>query len=225
MTRLARVVVPGLPHFVAQRGNRDLEVFFTEGDYQAYLADLEVSCAKSGTQVWAYALLPSRVAFILLPGHRDGLRGALAEAHRRHARRINERQGWNGHLWQERFQSFPIDESRVVACAQYIEQAPQRAELASRAGSWPWSSARAHLAAADDRLARVAPLLTRHPDWAGLLAERPERAFLETVREHARSGRPLGPPAFVEEMERRTGRKLAPGRRGRPRKNPDGGRD
>ncbi len=218
MSRLARVVVPGVPHYVIQRGNRDLEVFFAEADYQAYLVDLEVSCGKAGTQVWAYGLMPSRVEFILLPGDEDGLRAALAEAHRRHARRINQRQGWNGHLWQERFQSFPLDESRLVACAQAIEQAPQRADLVSRAGSWPWSSARAHLAAADDRLVRVAPLLTRHPDWVGLLATRPRGDTLESLRRHARSGRPLGPPAFVAEMERRSGRKLAPGRRGRPRK-------
>ena len=218
MSRLARVVIPGVPHFVAQRGNRDLEVFFNEGDYQTYLASLEASCVKAGTQIWAYSLLPNRVLFILLPRGSDGLRGALAEPHRRHARRINERLGCNGHLWQERFQSFPVDESQLAACAQYIEQAPQRAELATRANAWPWSSARAHLAAADDRLVRVAPLLARHPDWVGLLATRPSRVLLETVRRHARSGRPLGPPEFVAEMERRTGRKLAPSKRGRPRK-------
>ena len=218
MSRLARIVVPGLPHYVAQRGNRDLEVFFGEGDYQAYLADLAASCAKAGAQVWAYCLLPSLVQLILLPHGADGLRAALAEAHRRHARRINRRQGWNGHLWQERFQSFPIDESQVVACAQFVEQAPLRADLASRAGNWPWSSARAHLAAADDRLVRVAPLLSRHPDWAGLLSSQPEARLVESLQRHARSGRPLGPPDFVAGLERLTGRRLAPGRRGRPRK-------
>ena len=73
MSRLARIVVPGVPHYVAQRGNRDLEVFFGEADYQRYLADVAEACAKAGTAVWAYCLLPNRVHFILLPRSADGL--------------------------------------------------------------------------------------------------------------------------------------------------------
>ncbi len=38
MSRLARIVVPGVPHHVTQRGNRGLETFFSEADYQAYVA-------------------------------------------------------------------------------------------------------------------------------------------------------------------------------------------
>ena len=40
MARLARVVIPGLPHHIAQRGNRRERVFFEDADYAAYL-DLE----------------------------------------------------------------------------------------------------------------------------------------------------------------------------------------
>ena len=36
MTRIARVVVPGLPHHVTQRGNRRECVFFEDGDYALY---------------------------------------------------------------------------------------------------------------------------------------------------------------------------------------------
>ena len=36
MTRIARVVVPGLPHHVTQRGNRRERIFFEEGDYALY---------------------------------------------------------------------------------------------------------------------------------------------------------------------------------------------
>ena len=38
MARLARVVVPGVPHHVTQRGNRRQETFFAEEDYAAYLS-------------------------------------------------------------------------------------------------------------------------------------------------------------------------------------------
>lgn len=35
MARLARVLAPGLPHHLTQRGNRRQTVFFTDGDYEA----------------------------------------------------------------------------------------------------------------------------------------------------------------------------------------------
>jgi putative transposase len=37
MPRLARVIAPGHPHHVTQRGNRRLETFLCDEDYAAYL--------------------------------------------------------------------------------------------------------------------------------------------------------------------------------------------
>jgi len=37
MARIARVVGPGIPHHITQRGNRRQETSFGAGDYQAYL--------------------------------------------------------------------------------------------------------------------------------------------------------------------------------------------
>jgi putative transposase len=36
MSRLARMVVPGLPNHVTQRGNRREAIFFEDGDQQIY---------------------------------------------------------------------------------------------------------------------------------------------------------------------------------------------
>ena len=36
MARLARVVAPGIPHHVTQRGNRRQQVFFSDDDYALY---------------------------------------------------------------------------------------------------------------------------------------------------------------------------------------------
>jgi len=40
MTRLARVVVAGVPHHVTQRGNRRQVTFLKEQDRSAYLRDI-----------------------------------------------------------------------------------------------------------------------------------------------------------------------------------------
>jgi len=37
MARIARVVAPGIPHHVTQRGNRRQETFFCAEDCQAYM--------------------------------------------------------------------------------------------------------------------------------------------------------------------------------------------
>ncbi len=219
MARLARVVIPGVPHHVTQRGNRRLGVFFEDSDYEAYLALLRAWCAKAGTEIWAYCLMPNHVHLILTPSNPDGLRAALGETHRRYTQRINKREDWRGYLWQGRFHSFPMDDRHLVACARYVAQNPVRAGLVERAEDWRWSSARAHLAERDDDAVRVAPLLERIPDWTAFLGANEADAMLETLRQHGRTGRPLGAAAWLETLEVTTGRRLRPALPGRPKKN------
>ena len=54
MARMARVVVPGIPHHVTQRGNRRQATFFGDDDYAAYLdlmAQRIFCCGWSGSLV------------------------------------------------------------------------------------------------------------------------------------------------------------------------------
>ncbi len=208
MARLARIVVPGHPHHVTQRGNRGMDTFLREADYARYLELLANGCGEAGTDILAYCLMPNHVHLILVPGDEDGLRGALGDAHRRYTRHVNLREGWRGHLWQERFHSFPMDEAHLVMAARYIELNPVRAGLAKRAKQWRWSSARAHLAGRDDGVVSVGPLLELIDNWKKFLAAGLDDDVLETVRRHERTGRPLGSPDFVEALEARTGRTL-----------------
>ena len=221
MARLARVVVPGVPHHVTQRGNRGLETFFEEEDYRAYTEILAEHCGKAGVAVWGYCLMPNHVHLIMVPDDADGLRAALGETHRRYTRRVNDRQGWRGHLWQERFHSFPMDEPHLLAAARYVELNPVRAKLAKQPEDWAWSSASAHLAGRDDGLVKVAPLLERAGDWQGFLGGGLDDPMLETLRGHERTGRPLGDASFIQGLESRLGRALARRKPGPPRKAAD----
>jgi len=124
-------------------------------------------------------------------------------------RRINFREGWRGHLWQERFASFPMDNSYLLAAARYVEMNPVAAGIVTHPAEYPWSSARAHLAAQDDQLAKVEPLLTMICNWKDLLSL-PSEEEIDMFRKHERTGRPLGPSAFVEELEEHLGRVLCP---------------
>ena len=214
MARLARVVAPGLPHHITQRGNRRQTTFFSDEDYAEYRRLMARYCAKCGTQVWAYCLMPNHVHMIMVPADEDGLRCAIGEAHRRYTRMINQRQDCRGHLWQERFHSFVMDEAHLLAVARYLERNPVRAGLCESPEDWPWSSARAHLAGEDDELVQVAPLLRLVPDWARYLKEPDPLGLADAIHRHMSTGRPLGSQSFVRVLEERLDRPLLPRKRG-----------
>jgi len=218
MARLARIVVPGLPHHVTQRGNRRQKVFFEDGDYALYRDLLAARAAKAGVAVWAYCLMPNHVHLILVPATEDGLALALGETHRRYTGFVNARMRVTGHLFQGRFGSVVLDDPHLVAAARYVALNPVRARLVRRAQDWPWSSVRAHLKGRDDDLVAVRPLLDRIGRFADLLDTQEAPEQLAAIRASETIGRPLGSPAFLDRLEARLGRAVRPGRRGRPKR-------
>jgi putative transposase len=210
MPRAARLVVPGVPHHVTQRGNRCQRTFFDEGDYALYLRLLKFWCARAGTSVWAWCLMPNHVHLVLVPEREDGLAAALAPLHRRYTWEINQREGWRGFLWQSRFASCPMDEAHLHACLRYVELNPVRAGLARRPEDWRWSSARAHLGLADDGLTDLEPAQARVDDWRRLLDSGLGESEHQAIRAGERTGRPLGGPAFLARLAAAAGRPLKP---------------
>ena len=215
MARLARLVIPGMPYHVTQRGNRRGTTFFEEEDFRVYRELLAEAARAAGASVWSYCLMPNHVHLIVVPSDPDGLRATFANAHRRYARLINARYRWTGHLWQGRFGAVVMDEAHLAHAARYVALNPVRARLCERAEDWPWSSARAHLAAEDDELAEVAPLLNRYGCFAAFLGTDEDQQATRALRMAETTGRPLGSNAWVAELEQRTGRTLAAQRRGR----------
>ncbi|HEX7759286.1 MAG TPA: transposase [Caulobacteraceae bacterium] len=216
MSRLARLVVPGVPHHVTQRGNRREKVFFGDDDYRFYLDVLAENAAKAKAEIWAYCVMPNHIHVILTPSDEDGIRATFADLHRRYTRRINARQDWTGHLWQGRFGSVAMDDDHLLAAVRYVTLNPVRARLADRAEDWAWSSARAHLAGRDDGVVAVAPVLERVADFAEFIADPvDEAALFAPLRLSETTGRPLGGADWIKGLEVSSGRSLAPKKRGR----------
>jgi putative transposase len=155
------------------------------------------------------------VHLILVPSTAGGLAACVGETHRRYTRYINARAGESGHLFQGRFASVVMDEAHLLLAARYVALNPERARLVSRAADWPWSSLPAHLAGRDDDLVSVAPLLRRIRDFRELLRGDADDPAFAALRAVERTGRPLGTPEFVADLERRLRRPLAPRKRGR----------
>jgi putative transposase len=169
--------------------------------------------------------MPNHVHLVLVPSSERGLSTVLHRSQGRYARAVNAREEWAGQLWHGRFASFVMDERHLLACARYVELNPVRAGLVERAQDWPWSSARAHLGVAPDRITETAPLLGRWPDWPAVLDAGVDDRVLQAIRKCERSGRPLGSDAFLARLARETGRALLPRRRGRHPARPASPRD
>jgi len=218
MARIARVVVPGIPHHVTQRGVRRMDTFFDDEDYEVYLNLMREWCDSAGVEVWAYCLMSNHVHLVAVPESEESLARGIGEAHRRYTRHVNFRKGWKGYLWQGRFASFPMDEDYLLAACRYVELNPVRAKLSGRPEDYRWSSARAHLEGKDDVLVKVRPMLDRVSNWSELLASG-DQVLFDDVRMHERTGRPLGSEGFVERLSRVTGRDLMKKKAGRRRKS------
>lgn len=111
------------------------KTFFHATDYTTYLELLATFSREAGTEIWAYCLMPNHVHLVMVPSEEDGLRGVLGEAQRRYIRYINFREGWCGHLWQERFHSFVMDEHYLMATVRYVERNPVVASFPRKSGS------------------------------------------------------------------------------------------
>ena len=230
MARLARVVIPDVPHHVTQRGNRRLPVFFSDDDRRAYLALLAASCAAQGSVCLAWCLMDNHIHLILVPRNADGLRATLGEAHRQYCRRVNFRKGWRGYLFQGRFGSYPMDDAHLMAAVRYVENNPVAAGMVEEAADWPWSSARSHVAgkrAKDDPLTDVAALDKHVRNWRAMLRVGLEAGDsvedAEAIEARMRTGRPLASADWIADAEAAMNRKLGPERRGpKPRKISDG---
>jgi putative transposase len=215
MARLPRLVLPGIPHHITQRGNRRERTFFEDGDYALYLYLLADGAERAGVEVWSYCLMPNHVHIIAVPRDEDALSRAFRYVHRHYTGYIIARQRWTWHLWQGRFGSVAMDEEHLCHALRYVALNPVRAGLVRRAEDWAWSSTCALMAGADDHVVRTAPALERVGDFAAFLSEEFDEAMTYAALRKAESvGRPIGSVEWLADMEERTGRVLAPQKRG-----------
>jgi putative transposase len=215
MARLARVVIPNLPHHVTQRGNGRSRTFFSDDDYALYLKLLKEACTAARVRCLAYVLMPNHVHLILVPKDEDGLRKSMSSVHRAYAGIINTRRKKTGHFWQGRFGCVAMDNDHAVNALRYVLLNPVRAKLVNKPELWPWSSAKAYLKNRDDGLTNTNFMRELCPDMAALMAADPEREMAEMLLRRAETiGRPLGSVTFLEKLERKLARPLQAGKRG-----------
>ncbi len=222
MPRLARLIIPGIPHHLTQRGNRRQRVFFSDEDKSYYLKILKDNMEGTGLRILGYCLMDNHVHIVSTPREKDDFASVLGETHRKYTTIINTREKWKGHLWQERYWSFPLEAPYLYRAVRYVERNPVRAGITDKAGDFRWSSARGHLLIADDPILDLEGSQPIADDWAAYLNENEEDGFPQELHRHQKTGRPLGDDDFLAKLEAMTGLRLRKRKPGRPRKELEG---
>ena len=135
MPRNARIVAPGVPYHVTQRGTNRRRVFFTGADRSLYLRLVRENLEDAGCRVLAYCLMTNHVHFVVIPDREDSLAVLFGRANGSYAQALNIRKGRCGHLWQARYHSCPMSGSHFWVGLPYVECSPCRAGMVNAAGS------------------------------------------------------------------------------------------
>lgn len=218
MARISRIVVPGYPHHITQRGVRSMDVFHSDEDRRQYLLFLSEEATRYGVDILAWCLMTNHVHFIAIPHHETSLSRGFGEGHRRYTRMKNFSQGVRGYLFQGRFGSCVLDEQHLMAAARYVLMNPVSSGMVHTPCEYMWSSARFHAGLSEnDPLVKDRTLMGLIMSWQDFIAvEDDEKA--RHLRRVTLTGRPAGSDDFVQRIEKMTGRDLSIGKPGRPRK-------
>ena len=221
MARIARVVIPNVPHHVVRHGNGRTVVFPDDEMRQFFLDLLAENAPRHGLIVHAYCLMPTRVHLVVVPPRVDSLASAFKSVYLRYTDEFNRRAGVRGLIWEGRADSCPLDETFFPVAVRFVEQSPKRERLVRKAECYRWSSAAGHCGRVVDPILPDDPVkLKRVRDWSAWLRKSDPAEVVDQLRSCTRTGRPAGSKQFIDKLERLTGRTLHRRPPGRPRKTP-----
>lgn len=225
MARLPRLTIPGYPHHIIQRGNNRQAIFAAGGDYQALLGLLEEHARKSQVAIHAYVLMSNHFHLLATPETSEAIPEMMQAVGRRYVRYFNQRQGRSGTLWEGRYKSTLIQAERyLLACMVYIDLNPVRAGLVGEPGDYPWSSHANYVGRHNDRLISPHPLywelgntpFAREAAYAEMVQSGITAQQQRALTDSALRGWALGEADYVADLQKRTARRVAKTRAGRP---------
>lgn len=225
MARLPRLTLPGMAHYVIQRGNNLQPIFEDVQDYETMKGLMREMARRFQVDLHAYVLLPAQFHVLATPETEEGLPLFMQSVGRSYVRYFNNRHGRSGTLWEGRYRSTVLEApAYLLPCMVVLETQPVAEGLVARPEDYVWSSYAHNAGVQQDSLVR-----SHAQYWA--LANTPfarEAAYQRTV-EHgvsatvaedvlaaASKGWALGSPDFVAQLQHQTQRRLTRRRPGRP---------
>lgn len=225
MARLPRLTLPGHPHHIIQRGNNRQVIFVDQQDFEAMLALLSESAKKFGVAVHSYVLMDNHFHLLATPSTAEALPLMMQAVGRSYVRRFNQRHGRTGTLWEGRYRSTLVQTERyLLACMVYIDLNPVRAGMVTAPGAWRWSSHAHYLGAQHDTLVTPHALVwelgntpfAREAAYQSLVDAGIGSLQQKALTSATLKGWAFGEENFVAELQKKSLRRMAKAKAGRP---------
>jgi len=216
MGRPLRAAPGDTVYHVLNRANARMTLFEDDGDYLAFQRVLAEACDRVGMRLLAYCVMPNHWHLVVWPrgdGDLSRFMNWLTLTHTQRWHRHRNSVG-NGHVYQGRFKSFPIETSEyLLTVCRYVERNPVRAGLVTRAEHWRWSSA----ASSKGATLHQWPI-PRPQAWAEWVNADEHHEQVEALRRSVVKGQPFGSEPWTKQMVTRWNLGMTLRERGRPPK-------
>ena len=165
--------------------------------------------------------------YFVLPDRREAytVSQMMQSLGRRYVQYFNYEYQRSGTLWEGRFKSCLVQAERyLLEVYRYIELNPVRAGMVTDPGEYRWSSYPVNALGKVSELCRPHyeylqlgdDSVDRQRNYRELFAHEVEGELLTEIRDSTHKGMAIGNERFKDELESLTGRRLKPGKRGRP---------
>jgi putative transposase len=206
MARRPRSSAGGVVFHVLNRGNCRLNIFGKAGDFLAFLKILEEGRKRTRMRILGYCLMGNHWHLVVWPRRAKDLSTFMQWITSTHVRRWREhrRNVGEGHLYQGRFKSFPVQsDPSLLNVLRYVEANPLRAKLVERAEAWRWSSLTNY---EGDAPVTLTPWpIDRPEDWVERVNTPAETSETDKLRRCINRGQPFGEPKWVQKTVVRLG--------------------
>ena len=225
MARLPRLTLPGMAHYVIQRGNNQQPIFDDAQDYETMKGLMREMARRFQVDLHAYVLLPAQFHVLATPETEEGLPLFMQSVGRSYVRYFNNRHGRTGTLWEGRYRCTVLQaEQWLMATMVSMDLNPVRDGLVQRAVDWPWSSYAHNAGLQSDALISPHALfwaLGNTPFARDAAYVRAVEAGLDAdtqaqISHAALRGWALGEPDFIENLQQKTERRVKRQKAGRP---------
>jgi putative transposase len=212
---------------IIQRGNNRQACFFCDDDNAFYLDWLLEYSRTTGCLIHAYVLMTNHVHLLLTPKHAESAGNLMKRLGQRYVQYINRTYKRSGTLWEGRFRSSIIQqEEYLLTCQRYIEMNPVRAGMVNLPGEYKWSSFRCNGQGEPSKVITCHPLYytlgsdeaKRISAYRELFRHELEPGELDKIRKATNGNFALGSNHFQKEISLVLGRRVAPGKSGRPQR-------
>lgn len=227
MPRRSRIIVPDIPLHIIQRGNNHQPCFFADEDYLLYLDWLEEYAKSEGCSIHSYVLMTNHVHILLTPETSKSAGTLMKRLGQRYVQHINRTYKRSGTLWEGRYRSCIVQQQEYLfSCQKYIEMNPVRSGIVQHPGEYRWSSYLINCQGNASGLLKPHPLyqslgLTNTDyqiAYQQMYQSELETGEIDKIRKATNGNFALGNDRFQNEIGKVLGRRVAPGRAGRPKK-------